>query len=579
MSFYQQGVGIKNLYKKQFIFASVSLFLVFTNSAYGFSSSSGGGGKSKPPQDSPVNSDYDAFSNRQHMTNTLRLRSDGQFNKSFGNMIKNIMIFQVAGWAGNLKNENSNEFLTRLDPPKFGGDRAYLSKNEITFDRQAEMLSEMSPFLAAGVLIMDDGDSSSSGYGACWNGTWVRETEGANKQRICDGGTYSLPRDLYLHFKKSARKKGLMVAPNFSIMNWEKPNRYDGARFLPKLKSLLDWVRPTLDEGNLKTNDGKWVVILDSLPSTANINDTQRRQIHQYMKDQTDIFWIDNAVSVMSGNILNANNIFGSTWGSLRTQERVNDIWNGDFLNWYSRYNENPRSYENSFNPSVQRPEDDRLEMLNVLRYDQDKYPIVISQFNEFAEQLYFEPSKRAGMSHYNRMKNYMTQQGPRKTAFIESSFSDFTMPSESYTPSSEFIRKDFSYTVLKKNMGTVDSDQGGKEGLLASPGKTSRTGIFTYGPYIPLDEGEYTVVYELSSKGGSSDDKVAILEVTSEGGKVKHVSKDLFKKDVSGDGFDLYEVNFKLDQAQRGFEFRLIWTGKSNLKIRKVFVQKEDLI
>ena len=365
----------------------------------------------------------------QTMLNGLDKLADGSANPAFGKLIRNIVVTQIAGWSGLPSEEAADPTKAKIDKPLFGGASSYLSKTPAHYEKQARMIMALGNHMAAAVLLMDQGDSNASGYGACWNGTWLRD-------RSCQGGSFKFSQDLYTQFKQAARKQGLQVIPNFSIMNWEQPNAYDGARFLPKLRAFLNWARPLFDGNNVKTIDGKWVVIVDSLPETAGLSKAQKKEVHAFMASQNDIFWLDNAVSPIDGLLApGAANIYGSGWGTLPTQNLARKNWNNHFLYWVAVLKQGQRDYVLAQNPAYQYSNSILEEELNIINYRADKYPVVISQWNEYAENLYFEPAEGIGFTNYNRLKQWVSRQGPDPVPYVPAQASDFADPNPSPDP------------------------------------------------------------------------------------------------------------------------------------------------
>jgi hypothetical protein len=359
----------------------------------------------------------------QTMLNGIDKLGDGRPNPAFGQLIRNIIVTQIAGWSGLPSEEAANPSKIKIDKPLFGGASSYLSKTPAVYEKQARMIAALGQHMAAAILLMDNGDSNASGYGACWNGVWQTD-------RNCKGGSFVFPQQLYTQFKQAARKQGLQVIPDFSIMNWEQPNAYDGSRFLPKLKAFLAWARPLFDDDNVKTISGKWVVIIDSLPETAGLSPAQKREVHAFMASQSDIFWLDNAVSPIDGLLApGADNIFGSGWATLAVQKQARVNWNNRFLHWMVVLQQAQRDYTLAQNSAYQYANADLEEEMNLINYRADKYPIVISQWNEYAENLYFEPAEGIGFANYNRLKQWVSRQGPDPVPFVPAQASDFADP------------------------------------------------------------------------------------------------------------------------------------------------------
>lgn len=171
------------------------------------------------------------------MHNNLYAKGDGSPNPAFGKRVKNILIFQASGWSGLPQEAVLNSQLVDPEWP-LGGPTAYLSKSKDSLMQQIELISQLGTSTSVAVLLMTDADSRASGFGACWNGTWIG---GQN----CQNGHWAYPRELFREVKYAAWIKGLNVVPYFSITNYEFYDMPAGTRgdlVLPKLKEFLSWV-------------------------------------------------------------------------------------------------------------------------------------------------------------------------------------------------------------------------------------------------------------------------------------------------------------------------------------------------
>ncbi|MFP5519796.1 MAG: hypothetical protein ACLGGX_07830 [Bdellovibrionia bacterium] len=347
-------------------------------------------------KDSAKSSSVTSSSSSKIMINTLSSTGEGKPNPYFQKRIKNILVFQVGGWSG-LPTEKD------VDPdwPLDGGKVGYLSKDMNRLQRQLELIRGLGDSVAISVLLMTDGDSKASGYGTCWNGTWVE----GNK---CNGGEWRRPLSLYREVKFAAWKKGIMVAPYISLMNYEYKPGTAGDKILPKLIAALNQLRPTFDGTSLKTTDGRWVVMVDSLPEWAGLSTVQKNEIYAYMATQKDILWIDNLVLEYSSapNVLRSAATFdrsGVIQDALKTQ------WGNRYLWWFTAGF--AKTWAQKIHPDNNIPQPLREKWMNIHPHDSANYPVIISQWNEYAEYLIFEPSVRSKNANYDYLKWMISRQ------------------------------------------------------------------------------------------------------------------------------------------------------------------------
>src|SRR5208337_3465651 len=134
----------------------------------------------------------------------------------------------------------------------------------------------------------------------------------------------------------------------------------------------------------------QYVIILDSLPSQAALSDTQKLQVMQFMATQSDIFWIDNMVGMLSNAApsTTASNIYESSWGDDPTKDYLAQIWGEKYLWWFTALNGGVKTQAAASDPTNQVPQSIREKWLNIQPYNSDHYPVIISQWNEYAEYL-----------------------------------------------------------------------------------------------------------------------------------------------------------------------------------------------
>lgn len=315
-----------------------------------------------------------------------------------GTEIKDIIIYQPGGWAGVMKDHRGD-----YEWPAHGGMSAYRSRSPEILRHQMALIAGLGEHVAIGVLMMTDEDSAKSGYGTCWNGSW-------SGKRTCDSGELIYPFDMYDKVRAAARAAGVRYAPNFSMMN------YDGARghaVLEKLQQAIDWWRARLpDPHAAKDEEGRYYVIVDSLPQQTKFSDEDKEEIIEYMKSQLDIKWVDFMVN---GNTPPVNkyyhdNVYHSVWGTDKVRNWLNSQQR-DHLLWSFQTNFPSRSLAEARSPAKKIPEEVHEKWMNISPWDPSKYPVIIDQWNEYGEFLMFEPSTQLGTKNYDYLKWLISRQ------------------------------------------------------------------------------------------------------------------------------------------------------------------------
>jgi hypothetical protein len=319
--------------------------------------------------------------------------------------IKDIMIYQPGGWAG-AAGPHKGRSDADYEWPAYGGMSAYRSRSPDILAHQMSLIAGLGNQVAIGVLLMTDSDSAKSGYGTCWNGSWSANSPGGNG---CDSGTLTYPFAMYDNVRTGARGAGVRYAPDFSLMN------YDGVRgsaVLPKLKQVIDWWRPRLpDPFAARAPDGRYYVIVDSLPPLDKFSDADKKALIAYMKSQSDIDWIDNMVdddahpSSYSGNVYRS-----AATPDAEVQSFIASREDSHYLWWFAA-NRVVRTYRDAQFAANQVPDTVRLKLLNIRPHEAKKYPVMISQWNEYGEYLFFEPSTRSGTKNYDYLKRILSEQ------------------------------------------------------------------------------------------------------------------------------------------------------------------------
>ena len=319
--------------------------------------------------------------------------------------IKDIMIYQEGGWAG-MAGPHKTFRDTDYEWPAYGGMSAYRSRSPDILGHQMSLIAGLGGQVAIGILLMTDTYSAKSGYGTCWNGSWSDASPGGNG---CDSGTLTYPLAMYDNVRTAARTAGVRYAPDFSLMN------YDGVRgsaVLPKLKQLIDWWRPRLpDPFAARAPNGHYYVIVDSLPPQDKFSDADKKALIAYMKSQSDIDWVDNMVDDDNHPSSYSGNVYRSAASpDYRAQQALARREDSHYLWWFAA-NRVARTYRDARLAANKVPDNARLALLNIRPHDPSKYPVMISQWNEYGEYLIFEPSTKSGTSNYDYIKRLLAQQ------------------------------------------------------------------------------------------------------------------------------------------------------------------------
>lgn len=360
------------------------------------------------------------------MTNALTTTGEGTANPAYGKQIKNIMIFQAGGWSG-LPAQETN---STKDPtwPLNWGKNGYLLKSSNVYLTQMGQIQGLNQNTAIAVLLMPSVEANASGYGACWGGTWVSGS-------TCSGGAgWKTPDQMFGDVKWAAWMKGIQVAPFVSINNYERlsdPNR--GQYVLSKLQSMVNWLRTTTDATTLKSTEGKIVILTEGLPGNTSLSDAQRQAILSWMGAQTDILWIDNlaAMDNAPAQLMQYPNIYRSAavspsypppnpltsdydaqgnWCPVNGVQDVLKTAYGSRYRWHFSDRVGTRESEMA-NPNYKVCENVRLRWLNITPNEPSRYPVVVSQWNEYAEFLTFEPSLLDNYTEYNYLNWRLSQQ------------------------------------------------------------------------------------------------------------------------------------------------------------------------
>jgi hypothetical protein len=356
------------------------------------------------------------------MVDRLASTGEGQANPNYGQRIKNIMIFQADGWEGLLSTWNPSD-LTNANPtwPLHFGKKGYLSKDSAVLTWQMHEITALGGTTAVAQLILPDSEANASGKGACWGGDYVGRD--ANNQRACsNGATWRFPKAFMAEVKYAAWMKGVQVAPLFSINNYEWPAEQRAAHAadaVQKLKDLVAWYRQSFpgDAVTLMTTSGKRVILTEGLPENTGLstNATARADLCNYMASQTDIFWIDNLLNADTNpnTACPATNVYRSAAAPDANQQVLRSAWGSRYLYTYAKRGVLKRTSQ-AMRRELETPMAIQRKWLNVDASSdgtRQPYPVVISQWNEYAEFLMFEPNELEDYDAFTGLQGLLQQQ------------------------------------------------------------------------------------------------------------------------------------------------------------------------
>jgi hypothetical protein len=126
---------------------------------------------------------------------------------------------------------------------------------------------------------------------------------------------------------------------------------------------------------------------------------------------------------------------------------------------------------------------------------------------------------------------------------------------------------KIFTHKEIKSKSKLIveDSSAYSKEVLVADISQNES--YFIYGPYIPLEAGMYKVVFHLKVPENVSKNRCANIDVALNAGLTVLTNKFLTPSDFTMAGqYEPFELNFKLDNDTDKIEFRIYYTGSTEL-------------
>lgn len=114
---------------------------------------------------------------------------------------------------------------------------------------------------------------------------------------------------------------------------------------------------------------------------------------------------------------------------------------------------------------------------------------------------------------------------------------------------------------------------------VTVTEGKTSEKDFyFIFGPYIELDEGEYDLEVELSTKLAAEQiTQLGFAEVYSHQLKYAIQSIDTPQSDGKSYHFQTLRLKFYVPKKEDNFEFRFWWNGKGSIKFEKMKLSRRS--
>ncbi len=335
------------------------------------------------------------------MHNALQYLGDGLPNVAHRMPIRNLVVFQAAGWRGLPLDAHAG----LIDPtwPRDGGQRGYLRRSAARYRAQMRLIRDLAPTMAVAILVMPDTDARASGYGAY------------QRARLLPWARWRSPLALFASARAAARRAGLPVAPFLSINNYGGPQRPFSCRArqtLYQLEQLTDWyLTHHLDDATLRCDDGRIVILTEGLPDQTTLDDAHRQRLADFCNRRDDVLWIDNL------GLFDPRQVGGHVWRSAAVfdpsgsvQESLRDAW-GDRYRWHyvPRF---AKSRTQLARAEHHVPLALKRRWLNVGAGSAARYPTVISQWNEYAEYLHLEPSELEGESTYREFQALLAEQG-----------------------------------------------------------------------------------------------------------------------------------------------------------------------
>lgn len=338
------------------------------------------------------------------MKNGLSLRGDGSANPAFGAQTKNLILFQASGWAGLPAGEMDSAW------PLHFGKAGYMVKSHDVLMQQTYEIRELGLNNAMAVLLMPDEESDGSGFGACWNSAW---SPSSSPRPCVSQDAWRRPMAVFPEVMWAAWMNGLQVTPMFSINNYGALDSQSdiGALVLPKLKKMLDWYRSQIvgSAVALRTEDGRLVILTEGLPECTRLSELQRAELLAFMNAQSDVLWIDNLANSDANPSAASANILRTAAASMAAQDWVHSLWGDRY-----RFAYGPRwakSKADAVLPENNMPQAEREKALGINPPNSNLYPVIVHQWNEYAEFLVIEPNDWNGNNEYDYTKWMFSRQ------------------------------------------------------------------------------------------------------------------------------------------------------------------------
>lgn len=339
------------------------------------------------------------------LVNRIPALADGKHNPGFNNTIQNLLIFQIGGWSG------LNIGTPGWEPiwPSCGGKKAYLSRNRRSIARQFTLVKKLNLNTAAAILMMPPEENIASGYKTCWNGV----TESAYS---CNGGEFKHPHELYPEALKIAEEVGLTILPHISLMGWgsleNNPTQVLASLTFMTEKLIKD---SATSKAALRDQQGRLVIILEGFAASKiltssldpAVKEKFKRDALAYLGSKSNVLWMD----ILLDDPLNPNsfpaNVHHWSFGDI-DQMRFRRNMYGNSFSYHASLGPVARNLEQF--KATQFSRSQLMETFGILPQS-NIFPVIVSQFNEYAEYFIAEPSDKLGQSQFDLLRSILSQQ------------------------------------------------------------------------------------------------------------------------------------------------------------------------
>lgn len=106
---------------------------------------------------------------------------------------------------------------------------------------------------------------------------------------------------------------------------------------------------------------------------------------------------------------------------------------------------------------------------------------------------------------------------------------------------------------------------------FIASNCNSCKESYVMHGPNIPIGIGEFAVKFHIKATNITKDYSIARLDVTSDGGAIILLSKDINKADFSNNEYNYINLDFKTLKRHNNIEFRIYFYGNADIYIDQV--------